>query len=92
MLLGPLSSPKIFTWSLSKCGLETLSTGIKYQLFPGLLAGLPQRCHLFWEWGFPPEFVAARGGFNLAFQTLLAMLQDGLAWWELRLELPAGLF
>lgn len=64
--------------------------------FPGLVAGLPQRCHLsifvFWEQRFPPELVAATGSVNLAFQTLLAMIQDGLAWWELSLELPAGLF
>lgn len=47
---------------------------------------------MFWEQRFPPELVAATRGVNLAFQTLLAMIQDGLAWWELSLELPTGLF
>lgn len=63
--------------------------------FPGLVAGLPQRCHLehicVLGMEVPLEFMAT-GGVNLAFQTLLAVIQDDLAWWQLSLELPAGLF
>lgn len=47
---------------------------------------------MFWEQRFPPEFVAATGGVNLAFQALLSVIQDGFARRELSLELPAGLF
>lgn len=64
--------------------------------FPGLVAALPQRCHLehicVLGAEVSPRVCGCHRGVNLAFQTLLAMIQDGLAWWELSLELPAELF
>lgn len=70
------------------CQMSALSLGLLQLFHRDVIWSIS----VFWEWRFPPEFMAATGGVNLAFQTLLALIQDGLAWWKLSLELPAGLF